>query len=291
MPTAPHSFKRLVLGLQPSASGRSMRLAVELAELLDLDLLGLFLEDPSLRDFAGFPFARELRLLGGGWHPIDVEQLSQELELAARSTEMVFTEAVKHLSVRWQFEVKRGTIATTVASVSQTSDIVMIVEPASAGERATHAFSGLLQAALGSAAAVMIVPTHIARARGPIVAIASALDDPSVAVAATVAHAAGEELVMVDVGKNSIDDERVRTLAAARGLAIKHIVVGQGVGSGPAALAWAIGPLHERLAVMTRGDIDGRAAAILAAERHIPVLVVEPSAPTEAHVSVAGASR
>ena len=79
MPTAPHIFKRLVLGLQPSASERSVRLAVTLAEMLDLELLGLFLEDESLRDLAAIPFARELRLLGGGWHPLDLEGLSREL--------------------------------------------------------------------------------------------------------------------------------------------------------------------------------------------------------------------
>ena len=43
-----HSFKRLVLGLQPGAHDRTMRLAVELADLLHLDLLGLFFEDTSL---------------------------------------------------------------------------------------------------------------------------------------------------------------------------------------------------------------------------------------------------
>ena len=66
MSTQPYSFKRIVLGLQPSAPDRAMQLAVELADLLHLDLLGLFLEDTSLRDLASMPFAREFRLLGGG---------------------------------------------------------------------------------------------------------------------------------------------------------------------------------------------------------------------------------
>jgi hypothetical protein len=288
MPTAPHSFKRLVLGLQPSAPDRSVRLAVEFAELLDLELLGLFLEDASLRDFAGMPFARELRLLGGGWHPIDLERLSHDLELAARSAERMFTAAAKHLSTHWQFEVMRGTMATTIAAVSQTSDIVMIIEPANAAERATQPFSGLLQAAFRSAAAVMIVPTHIARMRGPIVAIAAALDDPSVDVAATMAHAANEELIVIDISENTIDDERVRTLAATRGLPIKHVVADKTMRSDPAALVQALGSLQERLVVMTRGATDDRAAALLASERYVPVLVVEPSVLVEAPAAGAG---
>jgi hypothetical protein len=281
MLTAPHSFKRLVLGLQPSVPRRSMRLAVELAKLLDLDLLGLFLEDASLRDFAAFPFARELRLLGGGWQPIDLERLSQDMKLAARSAERAFTEMAKHLSIRWQFEVKQGAVATTIAAISRTSDIVMIAEPASAGERATHSFSGLLQAALVSAAAVMIVPTRIARVRGPIVAIATAMDDPSLAVAATVTRAAREELVVVDIGENAIDDERLSAFSADERLPARHIVVGKGVGSDPAALARVLGPLHERLVVMMRRRVDGHTATTLASLRHVPVLVVEPLTETE----------
>ena len=117
MPERPHSFKRLVLGLQPSASDRTMQLAVELADLLHLDLLGLFLEDTSLRDLAGIPFAREFRSLGGGWHAIDLGRLSHDFELAARNIERMFTQAAKRLPTRSQFEVVRGPLAKTFASV------------------------------------------------------------------------------------------------------------------------------------------------------------------------------
>jgi hypothetical protein len=291
MPTAPHSFKRLVLGLQPSAPNRSVRLAVALAELLNLELLGLFLEDSSLRDFAGLPFARELRLLGDGWHPIDLERLSHDLELSARSAERMFTEAAKHLSTRWQFEVKQGTMATTITAISQTGDIVMVIEPASAAERASQPFSGLFQAAFRSVAAVMIVPTDIARTRGAIAVIASALDDPSVGAAADIALAAEENLVVVDIGEKVIDDEHVRALSATRGLPIKHTVADKTAHSDPAALAKALGSLQERLVVMTRGIIDDRAIALLASQRRVPVLVVEPSALAEVAMPAAGGGR
>ena len=87
MPIELHNFKRLVLGLQPGAPERTMRLAVDLAELLNLELLGIFLKDTSLHNLANIPFARELRPLGGGWHPIDVKELSHDLDVTARSAE------------------------------------------------------------------------------------------------------------------------------------------------------------------------------------------------------------
>ena len=190
MSKEPHSFKRLVLGLQPSAPDRAMQLAVELADLLHLDLLGLFLEDTSLHDLASIPFSREFRPLGGGWHTLDLDRLSRDFELAARSIERKFMDAAKRLPTGCQFAVARGPMTTTLASISRSDDIVMIVEPRSPAERATQQFSWLLEAAFRSAAAVMLVPPQIVRTKGPVVAMATSPDDPSILAAAAIALAA-----------------------------------------------------------------------------------------------------
>src|SRR5450830_1043551 len=223
MSKEPHSFKRLVLGLQPSAPDRTMQLAVELADLLHLDLFGVLLEDTSLRDLASIPFAREFRPLGGGWHTIDLDRLSHDFELAARSIERMFTDAAKRLATRYQFEVVRGPMAKTFASISRTDDIVMIVEPLSPAERATQQFSWLLEAAFRSAAAVMLVPPHITRTKGPVVAIVVSSDDPSIHVAAAIAFAAKEELVIIEADGLDADDPRIGKLAADTGLTIKRV--------------------------------------------------------------------
>ena len=193
-------------GLQPGAHDRTMQLAVELADLLHLDLLGLFLEDSSLRDLAGIPFSREFRPLGGGWHAIDLSRLSHDFELAARNIERKFMDAAKRLSTGCQFEIARGPMAETFASVSRSDDIVMIVEPRSPAERATQQFAWLLEGAFRSAAAVMLVPPHIARTKGPVVAIATSSDDPSILAAAAIAFAAKEELVIIETDGLDADD-------------------------------------------------------------------------------------
>jgi hypothetical protein len=250
MPEQPHSFKRLVLGLQPGAPDRTMQFAVELADLLHLDLLGLFLDDTGLRDLASMPFAREFRPLGGGWHTIDLDRLSHDFELVARNIERMFTEAAKRLPTRSQFEVVRGPLAKTFASLSPTDDIVMIVEPVSAAERATQQFARLMQAAFQSTAAVMLVPPQIARTKGPVVAIAAMPDDPSIYAAATIATAAREELVVIETQGVAFPD--------------------------PAICAQAFRQTQERLVVMTRGAFDDGTASAIAAARRVPVLVIEP---------------
>lgn len=283
MPKEPHSFKRLVLGLQPGAHDRTMQLAVELADLLHLDLLGLFLEDTNLRDLASIPFSREFRSLGGGWHTIDLDQLSHDFELAARSIERKFVSAAKHLLTGYQFEVARGPMAKTFTTFSRIDDIVMIVEPQSPAERATQQFSWLLEAAFRSAAAVMLVPSHIARAKGPVVAIVTSPDDSSIDAAAAIALAAKEELVIIEADGRDIDDTRLRKLAAGTDLIIKRVAADRPGLADPAACALAFRQIQERLIVMTRGALADRTASAIAAARRVPVLVVEPlgAAPSE----------
>lgn len=272
----PHSFKRLVLGLQPGAHDRTLQLAVELADLLHLDLLGLLLEDTSLIDLAGMPFSREFRLPGGGWHAIDLDRLLHDLELAAHGIERKFMDAAKRLSTGYQFEVARGSPANTFASVSRRDDVVMIIEPQSPAERATQQFAWLLEAAFRSAAAVMLIPPLITRTEGPIVAITASVGDPCIPAAAAIALAAKEELVIIDTDGRNTDEPDIRKLAAETGLSIKHAAAAKLQPSDPAAYALAFAEIQERLIVMTRGSFADQAASEIAAARRVPVMVVEP---------------
>jgi hypothetical protein len=276
MSKEPHSFKRLVLGLQPGAHDRTIRLAVELADLLHLDLLGLFFEDTSLLDLAGIPFSREFRPLGGGWHTINLEQLLHDFELAARSIERKFMGAAKRLPSGYQFEIARGSPAKTFASVSRRDDIVMIIEPQSPAERATQQFAWLLEAAFRSAGAVMLVPPRIMRTKGPVVAIATSPDDPSIHAAAAIALAAKEELIIIEADGHDVNDARVSKLAADTGLTIRHVAAARLGLADPTACALAFRQIQERLVVLTRGAFADAAASAIAAARRVPVMVVEP---------------
>jgi len=275
MPTELHIFRRLVLGLQLRASDISMQYAAELAGLLRLDLVGLFFEDTSLKHLAAIPFAREIRPLGGDWHPIDIDRLARDIDAVAHGIERIFTDAAKRLATRHQFEIVRGPLAETLLSMSRSDDIVMIVEPLSAAERATQQFVGLMQAAFRSRAAVLIVPPRIVRNKGPVVAIATGADDPSIRAAAAIASAAGEALAVVDIGATMTDETRLQALAGEVGVTITHIKAGA---AGRARPAETLAPLRERLVVVTRDVVADQAAAALASARRVPVLVIEPPA-------------
>lgn len=267
-------FKRLVLGLQPSSPDRAMRLAVDLANMLRLDLLGLFLDDTSLHDLARIPIARELRPLKGGWRAIDLDQLSHELEVAARKSERVFAEAVKQLSTSCRFEVIKGRTATTIKQVSRSDDIVMLVEPANPAERATQQFAWLTDAAFRSACAVIFVPPVIARRAGPVVAIATAPDDPSIQAAAMIATSAKEHLVIVGLSGRKLDEHAIGSIAGGTGLTI-HQAASDLPLSDPAFGAHVLRDFQECLIVLTRGALSNERAMAMASSRCVPVLVIE----------------
>jgi hypothetical protein len=276
MARRPHDFKRVVLGLHPSSPERIMKLAVELADLLDVELLGLFLEDTGLRNLAGIPFAREFRLLGGGWHPIDVDRLSHDLAVAARNIERAFTAATRGLLGRSQFSVLRGPMVDAMASIMQAGDIVILAEPVSPAERSLRQFYPLVEAAVQSAAAVMLVPPHPTRTKGSIVAIATSPDDPSILAAAAIALAANEELVVLETFADANHDpSRIEALPDIK---VERISAGKALLADPGALTYALRQLEERLIVMTRDAGNEQRAATIAATRRVSVLLIEPVA-------------
>ena len=223
-------FRRIVLGLPYNRPGHGMRLATELAHLLQLDLFGLFVEEESLRGLAALPFAREFRPLGGGWQPINMEQLSRDFEIAGKSAEKIFTEAAKTLRTTCKFEVVRGSMAETIASISRAGDIVLITEPERAADQVSPQYLSSLNAALRSAAAVLLVPGRIARHSGAIVAVANEPGDPSIDVAKAIALASREELVVLETNEPGIG-------AALRNVAERLIVISRPHGSSPSAIA------------------------------------------------------
>jgi hypothetical protein len=275
MPTQSHAFKRLVLGLQHSASDRAMKTAVEFAGLLNLELLGLFLEDVRLHELAGSPFAREFKLFGGGWQPIELDRLSRDFELAARNAERLFANAARRLPTKWQFEVIRGLTSETLESVSRTGDIVMVVQPASPVEHATRQFPWSVEAAFRWASAVMLVPPQTARRMGPIIAIAVNPNDPAIEAAAAIAIAAKEELVIVQAWPRDAGDT-VRELAEQSGLSIKTVGARENLLSSPASLFPLLDQLKGQLLVLTHSAAAHEAALPAGLVRRIPVLLIEP---------------
>ncbi len=243
-----------------------------MAALLRVELCGLLVKENELTGLAALPFAREFRTLEGGWHALDLERLAHDVDVAADRAQRTFAEVARALGLVSQLEVVRGSMAQAIASVSRAGDVVVISEPSSPAERITVQFQSMVDAALGSSAAVMVMPPRVVRQHGPVVAIAATPDDESIEVGAAIATLASAELIVVEafapggeVAAGKIVGGAARRLpfAAARERNLT-------------TLSAALRPLQERLLVLTRGALDDPLVAQIASVRGIPVLVIEP---------------
>lgn len=159
--------------------------------------------------------------------------------------------------------------------MAQADDIVAIIEPQNPAERVTQQFMGLIDAAFKTAAAVMIVPSCIARTVGPIVAVAGAPDDPSIWCALDIASAAKEKLVVISPCRFDISVE-LNERAKATGVSIE-LVASKTEQFDLSAVFRDLGYVAERLIVMTRDAVDHADPSRIASLRGVPVLVIEPT--------------
>jgi hypothetical protein len=271
-------FKRAVLGLQIDPLDRAaLEVATGLAELLKLHLHALFVQDDQFRELAEYPSAREFVLTARNWRAINLDRLLHEEDLAARMAQRMFTEVARARRVPSTFGIVPGPPARTFASVSSASDILMIAEPRAAFAGVTSSFSLLVDAAIQSAAAVLLIPRWVLRRNGPVVAIAGAPDDPAIETATAIATAMQQEMILFEAyeGMSSaarvtaINDRSVPQISAAAARSM----------SDARHLSELIGDRNESIIVLTRecfytaGD---RTGMHIAESRRVPVLLLEP---------------
>jgi hypothetical protein len=267
---SPVDFKRLLLGLPHSALDHaSVAFAAELAELMGLGVLGLFMEDEGLAHLAALPQARELRSLGGGWHPIDAAELAAIRGQAAVEARRRFEEAAKTRRVAATFNRAEGPIAEIIGSQSTAGDIIVVIEPRNPAERVTHQFMQLMDAAFNAPSAVLLVPSRITRRSGPIVAVAESAEDASVQAALKLAALTKERLIVLAPPK--LDDRELARLAEQSGVAVDRQALPGKIGE--LELSALLSRNRERFVVLSREGADDRRPARLASGRRVPVLV------------------
>jgi hypothetical protein len=277
MPAA-HEFKRVLFGLHQRAVDRaSIDLAAELAALLGLDMLGLYLQEPHLARLAELPFAREFDLPARTWRPIDVERYAREYEASAFAARQLFVATAATRGVTCEFEIASAGAAQAIRSFSHSSDIVVVAEPMGAADRVVGLYPEFAASAIRSEGAVLMLPPRVARKHGAIVAIARTSGDPSIDVARSIAAAANERLVVLFSDKSQAGAAAGETSPGQ----FEKISLPASALASVQALSAILDRLGERMIVLMRGTLGAGDESLLkdlGALRRIPVLILEPKA-------------
>jgi hypothetical protein len=213
--------QRLVLAFPPARVQQpAIDAAAQLAQLLSLQLLGLFIEDASLLAAASLPFAREFDASRRAWKPLSLERLEQDFVAVAEALRRSLARSAGKVGVHAEFAVFRGDRGAMLATRTAPGDIIAVFESVAA--RSSRR--------MGLAAGTLFVPPDAGPQRGPIVVIAESPRDPGIEVAARIAEPAGLELVVLDVVQETskafwleeiAEDNSRRRLRAPSGVAAR----------------------------------------------------------------------
>lgn len=260
-------FRRIVFGLGAEPTEPALAAALDLAQLTEAALLGLFVEERELLELAALPFAREVAMPGAPARSMDPASMQRALRARARTAEERLARRLAGRALEWRFEVVRGSTALAVLEVAGTGDLAVVSLTASArvdGDR-----TAALRRVREARRPVLLVRERAAP-RAPLVAVvgADAASAETVAALGRLARHYGSALAVLALPGAAQDvraaigragsDARARTLADA----------------GAAALLEAITQERPGLVVLCGDAAIGAAGEALVASAPSPVMLL-----------------
>jgi hypothetical protein len=271
------TFTRVVLGISHSPLNPSVvRLAADFADMLDIELLGLFIKDADMLASAGLPFIRELNTFENKWSQMDPARLSEDVDLAARRTRRQMAAAVRTPHARLIFETLEGDVVGALAAAVRKGDILILPEPQRAQPVLAQTIKRQEEAAFLARASVLLVPSRLALQRGPVTAIVRHSQESGVTAAVTIAAAARADLLIVDIGDEQISTSTIAKLAGAERISVRVVRASLSCVEAGAMPVSDLGP-KERLLVVTRGVLEDTVANMARFKRAVPLLIANPN--------------
>ena len=127
MTTDDPRIRRVVATLDLAAApGQVLEAAARLANALNAELVGLFVEDQRLLRVAELPFAQELGLATASARPFGVGDLERALRRQAERMRHVLGELAQPLGLSWRLEVVRGDSVQTALAYAGADDLLVI---------------------------------------------------------------------------------------------------------------------------------------------------------------------
>lgn len=188
-------------------STAALTAAAVLAEGLDAELAGLFVEDIDVQHLFGLPFAREFSLLTGAGRPLSQSDVERAWRQQAAALRRQLAEAAGRQRLRWSFRVARGRVSAEVGTLAQSFDLVVLGKQT--GNR--------VMAVSRTTVHVTSPKPHV----GPVLVLFEAMpaSASSLAMAVMLARRDGAELVVL---VNAASDDAFQAACAAARSALKE---------------------------------------------------------------------
>lgn len=189
-------FKRLLLTLmQQSGDRAALEATARFAETLGLPVTAALLQDAVLACLAGYAGLRELHPPGLGWQPVDPEAWRVRQTQSLENMRAHFERAFAGFGPRARL-LDADEAAGGLTGNIRKDDILVLVQPASPADYLTQQFSDLVQSALQTSAALMLMPPAAAPIAGPVIAVSDDPEERCLRIAMEIAAIAGQPLLV-----------------------------------------------------------------------------------------------
>src|SRR5262245_1213287 len=130
------TIRRILVALDASRhSLAALEAASELADALQAELVGIFVEDVNLLSLAGLPFAREVRYLSDVARPLDSPSMERELRIQAAQARQTLAGVAGRRQLRWSFRVVRGQVTAELLTAAHEADLLALGRASRASTR------------------------------------------------------------------------------------------------------------------------------------------------------------
>jgi nucleotide-binding universal stress UspA family protein len=271
--------ERILVAVDASSHSRAaLEAAAELAASLEVELVGIFVEDINLIRLAELPIAVEIETATGQVRRIDPGRLRRQIAWRARRAQRMMAEMARQRDVPWRFFIRRGHIHEELLAASTADDLVILGK---AGWSGRKSLGSTAQAMLVQTDAVVLFLEEGTRLQPSFFVVYDGSDESRRALHLT-AHLAELRHGFITIGIRAENEAEARDLQHEAAKLLGH------VGQLP-HVRWLIGPSHQRLVhlmaeagqkcllVMPRSEDpeEHQAMASLLGQVHCPVLVVE----------------
>ncbi len=120
-------IRRILVALDASPhSLAALEAAVALAEKLNAELIGLFVEDINLLRYSEMPFAREMGHYSASPRNLDTGQLERQFRTQAEWARQALIQAATQASLPCHLKVVRGSIPSELIAATEEADLIIL---------------------------------------------------------------------------------------------------------------------------------------------------------------------
>ncbi|MDH3741218.1 MAG: hypothetical protein OER56_06415 [Hyphomicrobiales bacterium] len=202
---------RIVIGLKAASDiDPPVDAATVLASAIKAELVGLFIEEEAMMDLASLPFASAISFGASKPQPLTPDTMKQAIARGAMMCQRALSTRATSARIKWSFSRQPGSAPETVRAALNAGDY-LVVSGQNHGFGSYELMDELRSVPKHSSGVLIAARQHQRQTKGPVIAVddGDITGEKTLALAARVAAATGQQLMLFAVAGTDADADRI----------------------------------------------------------------------------------